>query len=69
MLTWILFAFGLICLFAGIFILASNIDIRIKYIRLSNDILGEGLITTGAILAFLMLFAKGVAWMCFTGSM
>ena len=63
MFTWILFAFGLICLFAGILILASDMDIDIKNISFDSDILGQGLTITGGILTFLMLFAKGVAWL------
>ena len=67
MLTWIWFVFGLICLFAGIFIVASDVDINIKNISFDNDILGYGFAITGGALAFLMLFAKGVAWMASLG--
>ena len=63
MLTWFWFVFGLICLFVGIFIMASDADISIKNISFDNIILGGGLAITGGALAFLMLFAKGVAWL------
>lgn len=63
MFTWIWFVFGLICLFVGIFIVASDVDISIKDISFDNVVLGGGLTITGGALAFLMLFAKGVAWL------
>lgn len=63
MFTWTWFIFGMICLFAGIFIMASDVDISIKNISFNNNILGSGLAFTGGVLAFLMLFAKGFAWM------
>lgn len=62
-MTWVLLILGFICLFAGIFMLASCIDIHIKGISFNSEILGWGLTWTGGVLTFLMLFAKGVAWM------
>lgn len=63
MLTSVLLVVGFIFLIAGIFIMASDWDIEIKNISFDSEILGQGLTITGGGLAFLMLFAKGVAWM------
>jgi hypothetical protein len=67
MLTWFWFVFGLICLFAGIFIMASDVYVSIKDIKFDNNILGQGLAFAGGALAFLMLFAKGIAWITSLG--
>lgn len=63
MLTSVLLVVGFIFLIAGILIMASDWDIEIKNISFDSDILGQGLTITGGVLAFLMLFAKGVVWM------
>ena len=62
-MTWFLLILGFICLFAGIFILASDMDIDIKGISFDSTLLGQGLATTGGVLTLLMLFAKGAAWL------
>ena len=67
MLTSVLLVVGFIFLITGILLMASNYDIKIKNIRFDCDTLGLGLTVTGGMLVFLMLFAKGFAWMTIMG--
>lgn len=67
MLTWFWFVFGLICSFVGIFLIANDEFIYIKDKKFDGETLGIGFVSIGVILAFLMLFAKGVAWMASLG--
>ena len=67
-MLWFWFVIGFVMGIIGVFISAyDKYTLTIKGITFDTDVLGLGMGAVGFILAFLMLLAKGVAWLASYG--
>lgn len=62
-MLWFWFTIGFIMTICGVMLAAYEDDVKICNLYFDAEPLGAGLITIGAVLAIIMLFALGINWM------